>query len=166
MIGNIDRMFMKETYDVLDIYHDFKNQEDFLKKRKEWIELDLGTKRMMMVVANIQNASQRVYSWQTIQQINIKTFEKNTHAFYFSGKQTSHGRYQTIINAFNSGEKSIYIHMDEKRSKETYGVVKNSFLMYVIDYIEKYEKMMKHVLVNKEIIPYPHTFSPDIPTIV
>ena len=63
MVNEADRWFMRPTYDHLDVYQNFKDQDDFLKKREYWNSLILKMKRMMMLIANIQTSSQKFYSW-------------------------------------------------------------------------------------------------------
>lgn len=141
MMGNIDRIFSKETYDRLDIYQDFKNHEDFLEKRKIWGDLSYKKKRFFMLLANIQNGSQKVFSWQIDPTFTYKKVDSNLHVFLFAGKSKAHGKYKTILNILDRGEDSFYIHIEDSKKIETRGRFKESYSQFVIDFIDDVEQL-------------------------
>lgn len=143
MAAEVGRMYLKDDYDPLNIHHDFKDKDDFVAKRKIWNELSHKHKIMMMLIANIQNSSRHVYSWQTVQNFDVVRIDKNTHIFICQGKNNSHGRYKTIITALDKGERGYYIHVDENhKGGDIIGRVKETLNMFVMDYIEEYDKII------------------------
>lgn len=144
MASEVSRMYFKDNYDTLDTYQDFKDKDDFIAKRKIWGNFSNKHQIILMLIANIQNRSKRVYGWQTVQNFDVIKVHKDTHMIIAEGNKFSHGRYKTILNILNKGENNYFIHIEDSRKEGDYiGKIKENLNMFISDYILEYDRNIK-----------------------
>lgn len=138
MVSNTDRMFMKQIYDTFDLYQNFKNQDEYVSMRTEWHKMNIIDKRFLMVIANVQNSSQKVWAYQINQKFDFIKINKNHYIMTTLKKPV------VVFNLFDGGDINYYV-QPHKTIKATsremaIGKFRKNIVPFIIDYIQMWEK--------------------------